>query len=240
MEGASSGSGLVKLDITNAFNTVSPAAVVSSVSQYMPGLKPLIRSAYGARSYLLYAGRVIDFSFGVQQGDPLGPLLFALAIRGVSHGGFPRLSVWYLDDGTLGGDANAVAAEIKRIKEEATSVGLALNEVKCEAVSAHPPLIEAVQLILLECAAVEPADCVLLVAAIGKRAVSAELAKRERGLRALAGRFAEIDRHDLHALLWLSLGHPRAVYELRVGAGFRETSIGRLRRRAAGCARGSA
>ena len=70
----------------------------------------------------------------------------------------------------------------------------------------------------------EPADCVLLGAVVGKRAVSAQLAKRERGLRALAGRFAEIDRHDSLALLRLSLSHPRAVYELRAGAGFRDTA----------------
>ena len=66
LEGASSGSGLVKLNLTNAFNTVSRAAVVSSVSQYMPGLERLIRCAYGARPYLLYAGRVIVSSSGVQ------------------------------------------------------------------------------------------------------------------------------------------------------------------------------
>ena len=201
---------------------MSRAAVVTAVSQFMPGLERLVRCAYGARSWLIYAGKTIDSSSGVQQGDPLGPLLFALAIRGISHGGFTGLSVWYLDDGTLGGEANLVATEIQRIKLEASRVGLSLNEVKCEAVSAYPEFIESARVVLPDCAAVEIDDCVLLGAAVGKRAVSAQLAKRERNLRALSARFAEIDRHDSLALLRVSLGHPRAVYELRAGAGFRD------------------
>ena len=75
--------------------------------------------------------------------------------------------------------------------------------------------------VLPGCAAVAPEVCVLLGAAVGAGAVSPTVAKRERGLRDMGDRFALIDRHDALALLRVLLGHPRAVYELRAGAAFR-------------------
>ena len=61
-----------------------------------------------------------------------------------------------------------------------------------------------------------------LGAAIGESAVAASLAKRSHGLQLVATRLATVDRHDALALLRLSLGHPRAIYQLRAGASFRD------------------
>ena len=48
---------------------------------------------------------------GVQQGDPLGPFLFALAwhrvVRSLPSG--LMMNVWYLDDGHVGGRPEEVA-----------------------------------------------------------------------------------------------------------------------------------
>ena len=227
LDAATGPSGLVKLDFVNAFNAVSREAVVSAVSRHLPGLERLVRCAYGARSSLLFAGRVIESACGVQQGDPLGPLLFSLAVREVSHRGLARFAVWYLDDATVGGTCAEVTAEVQRIREGAARVGLALNEAKCEAVSADAGFLAAVRAVLPGCTAVAPEVCVLLGAAVGAGAVSPSVAKRERGLRSMGDRLALIDRHDALALLRVSLGHPRAVYELRAGAAFRD--LGALR-----------
>ena len=42
------------------------------------------------------------------------------------------LSLWYLDDGLLFGPPNLVNEAWKTIREEASKVGLRLNETKCE------------------------------------------------------------------------------------------------------------
>ena len=50
----------------------------------------------------------LDRATGVQQGDPLGPALFALAIHRVTSKVKSDLNVWYLDDGCIGGDTQTV------------------------------------------------------------------------------------------------------------------------------------
>ena len=57
---------------------------------------------------------------GVQQGDPLGPLLFALVLHPLIHQISDSckllLHAWYLDDGTLVGDSEKVAKALDIIQ----------------------------------------------------------------------------------------------------------------------------
>jgi len=99
--------GIVKLDFANAFNAVSRASVVNAVNAHFPQLERFTRCAYGSRSTLLFGDYVIPSASGVQQGDPLGPLLFAVAIRHISHAGQSEQNVWYLDDATIGGRSDS-------------------------------------------------------------------------------------------------------------------------------------
>ena len=88
--------------------------------------------------------------------------------------------------------------------------------------SSDKGFVAAVRAVIPGCLAVAPAECSLLGADVGNTAVSARLTKGTEGLRAVANRFADIDRLDALAPLHVSLGHPRAVYELRAGASFRD------------------
>jgi hypothetical protein len=221
LESSEESVGLLKLDFVNAFNTVYRTAVVRAVEEHLPELLRLVHCAYGGKSTLLLGEHILDSACGVQQGDPLGPLLFALAIRQVSHGGNADFRVWYLDDATIGGPAHVVVAEVARIKSAAALLGLHLNDAKCEAVSSNASFIAAARAMIPGCVAVDPASSSLLGAAIGPDAVRPSLAKRANHLREITGRLSEIDRHDALVLLQISLGHPRAVYELRAGAAFR-------------------
>jgi hypothetical protein len=71
---------LVKIDFSYAFNSVW-RDVLESVVQHIPELLPLVTSAYGSTSFLMLADKLIEPAEGVQQGDPLSPLLFSLAIH---------------------------------------------------------------------------------------------------------------------------------------------------------------
>jgi len=68
----------------------------------------------------------------VQQGDPLGPALSALAIHGVVSEVKSDLNGWYLDDGCIGGDPQTVLRNASIIRNGLSSVGLEINNSKCE------------------------------------------------------------------------------------------------------------
>ena len=74
-----------------------------AVCEKAPQLFPLVHSAYSAPSSLFIQDKTILSAKGVQQGDPLGPLLFSLTTMDLMEPLRSELLIFYLDDGTLGG-----------------------------------------------------------------------------------------------------------------------------------------
>jgi len=77
----SSYSSITGLDIKNAFNSIGQLLLASSIARYAPSLYKLARWAYNNPSILATRLGLLVSTTGVRQGDPLGPLLFSLAIR---------------------------------------------------------------------------------------------------------------------------------------------------------------
>ena len=104
---------VLALDGRNAFNATSRRAIYRQVAKHAPDLFAYVKRMYGpdVHASLLYAleghsePALILSQQGVQQGDPLGPLLFALALWPLMldfKTAFPDVSLpGYLDDLTL-------------------------------------------------------------------------------------------------------------------------------------------
>ena len=74
---------------------------------------------------------------GPQQGDPLGPLLFCLAVHPLLTPLLSPLNEGYLDDLTLGGPGDFVASDIRTVIARDAEIGLHLIVTKCE-LTRHP------------------------------------------------------------------------------------------------------
>ena len=94
-----------------------------------------IESCYGSQSLLYLGDDKILSSCGVQQGDPLGPLCFALTLHPVVEQikrDVPGLLInaLYLDDGTLCGSPRNICSALTIIESQGPSRGLLLNKSK--------------------------------------------------------------------------------------------------------------
>ena len=98
----------LKLDFRNAFNRVNRAAMLRAVRDRLPHLLPWVLWCYRTPSHLRFGDLAPLLSAeGVQQGDPLGPLLFALTVQPLIErlAGIEGLDLvqFFLDDGALCG-----------------------------------------------------------------------------------------------------------------------------------------
>ena len=127
-------------DFENAFNTVDREVFLREARHRMPGLSRWVEWCYSSPSNLFFDGTIIPSEVGVQQGDPIGPLLFALALQPVIEqlGNIQGLDLAFsfLDDLVLAGKQEAVALGINQLQNSAGALGLKLNRSKCELIPA--------------------------------------------------------------------------------------------------------
>ena len=74
----------------------------------------------------------IPSQVGAQQGDPCGPMAFSLCLQPIIEMIAAELNIWYLVDGTLGGDPETVLNDFKILIEECKKnrIGSESNEMR--------------------------------------------------------------------------------------------------------------
>ena len=119
---------LLKVDFENAFNTIDRTAFLQACRHQFPGLSPWVEWCYAEPTLLQFGSRTINSESGVQQGDPLGPLLFSLALQPLlasikaNHG--LDLVFAYLDDCVLAGSISAVSEAFGELQLAASTLGI--------------------------------------------------------------------------------------------------------------------
>ena len=125
----------LQLDFVNAFNNINREAMFAEFRHRLPGLSAWMEACYSCQPLLYLGTNSLHSCCGVQQGDPLGPLGFALTLHPIVErikAEVPTLALnaWYLDDGILVGSPEDLLAALRIVKTAGPSVGLHLNRGK--------------------------------------------------------------------------------------------------------------
>ena len=223
---------LVKVDIKNAFNSLRRDTLLRRVRQKCPELLPMVSHSYSVPTPLFFGDAVINSARGVQQGDPIGPLAFALAVDPIIRNVHSPLNVWYLDDGCLGGPAEEVAQDLSRLRTGFLEIGLELNPVKCEVAYLGPPqslgrqaAIDTITRVMPEIAVVSPDELTLLGSPLHERGLCVAARRAADIVSLLCNRLKALDPHMAFFFLTHFVSVPRLTYLLRSCPIFKEGTI---------------
>ena len=221
VSGMQKGDVVVKLDFSNAFNSIHRDVVLKAVSDLVPGVYRFCHSAYFADSFLKFGKYTILSQEGVQQGDPLGPLLFCLAVHPILSSLISFLVAGYLDDFTLGGSVDSVSKDVDVIRTEGAKIGLDLNVSKCELVHHPGDLPATLPTCLSSFQGIRACDAVLLGAPLfAGHELDQAWSSRCDMLRRVLDRLKNIAAHDALILLRSCFGAPKVLHLLRCSPSF--------------------
>ena len=170
----------------------------------------------------LLGDQMIPSASGVQQGDPLRPAAFCLAVDPCARALRSPLNVWYLDDATLAGPADVVALDLRELTTALLKLGLQLNPARCKvtvlgttAQSTHDAAITALRNILPEIAETPLNELMLLGSPLRDGSLVAAVDSAADIIRRLCTRLLELDGHTAIFFLVHYVSAPRLLYLLR-------------------------
>jgi hypothetical protein len=203
---------VVKLDFSNAFNCLDRAHMLEQVAQVIPEIHKFCCLSYDQPSTLQFGDYTISSEVGVQQGDPLGGLLFCIGIHPILSATTSELTIGYMDDVTLGGSIANVEADVELFRSQGSKIGLVLNADKCEVIT-HQSASSA---FLPHFSRMDSTNaCLLGAPLLHGQALKAALEEKSEVLRRAVSRLRSLPSHDALVLLRSSFSAPRLMHILR-------------------------
>lgn len=205
----------IKIDFSNAFNTIRRDALLEAVQRLCPDIYELTLSSYGAPSSLWAGEHLIPSAEGIQQGDPLGPLLFCLTMDAPLKAVGAEFSTGYLDDVGLGDTVSHLVDHVRVLERETSAIGLSLNYSKCEIIGLDISQLRAWESAGLGFLTRTFVEATFLGSPLSIEATSGALRDSRILLEKGTKRLLQMQAHEAFFLLKGSMGVPKLQFLLR-------------------------
>ena len=156
---------------------------------------------------------------GIQQGDPIGPALFALSVDEAGRGVQSEFNVWYLDDATLGDSPERVQDDLVVLLERLRAIGLEVDGSKCELTILNDSMPEATEALfrglLRGVRLVDACDLSLLGAPVDTQGIPGAIHEKREALERMTSKLEVLNLHQTFVLLKNAFAIPKVQYVLR-------------------------
>ena len=119
----------VKLDFSNAFNSVRRDTILANVAVRMPKLYQIVKESLDCNPMLIYGDDIIISAEGSQHGDPLTGLESCEFIQLTLLETAVRTTMGFVDDINLEGELSSVARDIQAIIDSNPTTRLVLKAI---------------------------------------------------------------------------------------------------------------
>ena len=131
-----------------------------------------------------------------------------------------RIQGFYLDDGTIGGNLDDIASDLKRIEEYGEVLGLFLNVDNSELISHDPSTAESLLSTFPGLQFVDVQKATLLCSPLGGSAMDACLDIQLHQLKLVGERLCHLQSYDAFTILRHSFAIPKLLHILRISPAF--------------------
>ena len=139
------------------------------------------------------------------------------------------MNIWFLDDGTLGGNATDVFSDLEKLIPAMARIGLNVNPSKCQIIAlvngAHSAIISQLHRIIPGASVLNENQETVLGAPLTAAATEALVREKREDLKRMIERLKKLDSHSALYLLRSSLWLPKLQYLLRAAPIFQYPSL---------------
>ena len=161
---------------------------------------------------------------GIEQGDPIGPALFALSVDEAARGVQSEFNVYFLDDATLGDSPERVHDDFGVLLERLRAIGLEVNGSKCELTILNDSMPEATEALfrglLPEVRVVEVCNLSLLGSPVDIQGIPGTIHGKREALERMTSNLKVLNPHQAFALLENAFAIPKLQYVLRASPAY--------------------